>query len=141
VPSRVPNALPGIVSTPRSAPVTPSEVPARPTPAPTPTEAPALAPQTPTPVTVTPTPAGTPALSPTLPAEARLIVVVAPWAEVFVDGERRGLTPLPALSLRPGSHVVELRHPDFRPLLRTMELKSGEQIRMSVNLRIEAIRR
>ena len=139
-PGRVPSALPSVAPTPRSALVTPSEVPAPPTPAPTPT-APALAPQTPTPVAVT-TPAPTPALSPTLPAEARLVVVVVPWADVFVDGELKGQTPLPsALVLRPGSHVVELRNKYFRPFLRTIELKAGEQILMKVDLQIEAVRR
>jgi hypothetical protein len=73
--------------------------------------------------------------------ETRLVVVATPWAEVFVDGDRKGLTPLPALVLPPGSHMVELRHPDFRPLRRTIELKPGEQTRLSVNLRLEAVRR
>ena len=112
------------------------------TPTPGPVESPAPEPRgattpAPPPLVSDPTPAGTPLA----PAEARLVVVVTPWAEVFVDGDRKGLTPLPALVLPPGSHVVELRHPDFRPFRRTIELKAGEQSRLSVNLRLEAIRR
>jgi serine/threonine-protein kinase len=67
--------------------------------------------------------------------------VAIPWAEVFVDGDRVGLTPFPAIPLAPGPHVVELRHPDFRPYLRTIELKAGERFGLTVNLRLEAIRR
>ena len=93
----------------------------------------------PTPLTTAPAAALVP--TPALPSQGQLIVVVVPWAEVFVDGDRKGLTPLPALILPSGSHVVELRHPDYRPFPRTIEIKAGEQVRLSVNLRLEGIRR
>ena len=88
-------------------------------------------------VTATPPPT----IAPQEPAMARLLVVVTPWAEVFIDGDRKGLTPLQALTLPQGPHVVELRHPDYRPFRRTVNLKPGELLRMSADLRTEAVRR
>jgi serine/threonine-protein kinase len=110
----------------------------------TPSAAPPLEPSPETnapPAPVVALPEATPTKPPPTPLEARLVVVAIPWAEVFVDGDRVGLTPFPAIPLAPGPHVVELRHPDFRPYLRTIELKAGERFGLTVNLRLEAIRR
>lgn len=38
---------------------------------------------------------------------------VHPWAEVFVDGKRRGVTPLPLIELSPGVHSVILVNADL----------------------------
>src|SRR5690242_5499647 len=43
--------------------------------------------------------------------EATLNIVALPWAEVFVDGTRQGVSPpLRAVPLRPGRHRIELRN-------------------------------
>ncbi len=42
------------------------------------------------------------------PKSGQLSVQVLPFAEVFVDGKRVGSTPIRSLSLRPGSHIIEL---------------------------------
>jgi hypothetical protein len=70
-----------------------------------------------------------------------LRVVVAPWAEVFVDNEPKGLTPLRRLALAPGLHTVELRHPAFEPYRRELTLRPGEERVLKVDLETEGVRR
>lgn len=42
------------------------------------------------------------------------VLAVNPWAEIFVDGESQGQTPLAKpIILSFGEHVIELRNPDF----------------------------
>src|SRR5712664_3096255 len=56
--------------------------------------------------------------------EATLNIVALPWAEVFVDGTRQGVTPpLRAIFLRPGKHRIELRNTSFPAHVQTVELK------------------
>jgi hypothetical protein len=40
-------------------------------------------------------------------------VVVKPWGNVSVDGRSYGQTPLPAISLPPGTHSIVVTNPDF----------------------------
>ena len=44
---------------------------------------------------------------------ARLNVNARPWADVSIDGEPVGQTPLANLELAVGSHEVVFRHPQF----------------------------
>lgn len=48
------------------------------------------------------------------------------WAEVYVDGRRRGGTPTLVRGLSPGRHRVELRRPGKPPLVKTVTIKSGQ---------------
>src|SRR2546425_5067427 len=68
----------------------------------------------------------------TIPAptrEATLNIVALPWAEVFVDGTRQGVSPpLRAIPLRPGRHRVELRNGSFPAHIETVELKPGTEV-------------
>jgi len=95
----------------------------------------ALTPPTPAPVGVTST---TP--EPARPeandddAVGQLRVRVVPWAEVEVDGTRIGTTPFKPLLLPPGVHVIGLRHPGYKPLVREVTIKAGEQTRLDVDL-------
>ena len=36
-----------------------------------------------------------------------------PWAEVFIDGQRAGETPIGNLSVPIGPHEIVFRHPQF----------------------------
>ena len=139
----------GVVPPPPVAKFAPSPVPlpteVTPAPVPTPSSTPPPSPS-PAPIVITPTPplpppTEAPSIAAQAPELARLVVLVTPWAEVFVDGDRKGLTPFPALTLPQGSYVVELRHPDYRPFRRTVNLQPGELLRLSVELRLEAVRR
>jgi hypothetical protein len=58
-----------------------------------------------------------------------------PWAEVWVDGERIGETPIGNLSLPIGPHELLFRHPDLgeQKYATTVSLKAP--VRVSVDLR------
>jgi len=56
-------------------------------------------------------------------------LAVAPWGEILVDGESRGVSPpLTQLSLPPGAHTIEVRNPSSAPFVVRIELRSGETI-------------
>jgi hypothetical protein len=58
-----------------------------------------------------------------------ILVTVRPWGEVYVDGQRRGeAPPLYELRLSAGKHRVEIRHPDFPPHVRTVDVGNGASV-------------
>jgi serine/threonine protein kinase len=82
-----------------------------------------------------PTPASTPA------PDGALLVLVTPWADVTVDGQPRGQTPLARIPLAPGPHDVRLSHPDYAPFPRRVIIRPGETFRLVVDLPTEGVRR
>jgi len=58
-----------------------------------------------------------------------------PWAEVFVDGERVGETPIGTLSRPVGRHEIVLRHPELGERRRTVTLTTNGANRISVDMR------
>lgn len=69
-----------------------------------------------------------------LPA-VTLSVNAQPWAEVFVDGERVGETPIGTLSRPIGRHEILLRHPELGERRRTVTLTTNGPNRISVDMR------
>jgi len=70
------------------------------------------------------------------PRDAMLNIVALPWAEVFVDGTRQGVSPpLRAIPLRPGKHRVELRNGSFPAHIQTVELKPGMELSITHRFR------
>ena len=70
------------------------------------------------------------------PRDAMLNIVALPWAEVFVDGTRQGVSPpLRAIPLRPGKHRVELRNGSFPAHIQTVELKPGTELSITHRFR------
>ncbi len=60
-------------------------------------------------------------------AAARLVIV--PWGEVFVDGNRRGVSPpLRILSLSPGPHKVEIRNGELPAHVEQVAAQPGEKL-------------
>jgi class 3 adenylate cyclase len=58
-----------------------------------------------------------------------VLFTIRPWGEIYVDGQHRGeAPPLYELRLSAGRHRVEIRHPDFPPHVRTVEVASGGRI-------------
>ena len=47
------------------------------------------------------------------PAFGHLLVVAEPWAEVFIDGEKVGQTPLGKIRLSAGTHTLSLSNDNF----------------------------
>jgi hypothetical protein len=90
-------------------------------------------------------PGPVPAVAPTGPPAARNLevgeatgevkLVVAPWAQVTVDGRSLGSSPLKPVRLSPGSHVFVFEHPDYFPLQRKVVVKAGEVVQVDVDLR------
>jgi hypothetical protein len=73
---------------------------------------------------------------PAPPREATLNIVALPWAEVFVDGTRQGVSPpLRSIPLRPGRHRVELRNGSFPAYIETVELKPGTELSITHRFR------
>ncbi len=70
------------------------------------------------------------------PEEARLVVTVsAPGAEVRLDGEPVGRSPLPeALVVTPGQHAVDVKLAGYLPDHRELTLAAGEELLVDVNL-------
>jgi hypothetical protein len=58
-----------------------------------------------------------------------------PWAEVWVDGEKVGDTPIGNLSLTIGSHEIIFRHPDLGEQRHAATVTLNSPARLSVDLR------
>jgi hypothetical protein len=56
-------------------------------------------------------------------AAGLLQVAVRPWAEVSVDGNVVGTTPLDRISLGPGVHRVRVRHHAYEPVERSVKIR------------------
>jgi serine/threonine-protein kinase len=69
---------------------------------------------------------------PTAPPPAgRILLAVAPWGEVYVDGRKRGVTPpLKQLRLPPGRHVIEIRNGDFPEHRQTVDLAPDASVKI-----------
>ena len=67
---------------------------------------------------------------------ARLIVESTPeGAQVFIDRENRGATPLTLLHIAPGTYQVEIRKPRHLPVTREIEIAPEETHRLAVQLK------
>jgi hypothetical protein len=76
------------------------------------------------------------AVAPAAPREGTLNIVALPWAEVFIDGTRQGVSPpLRVIPLKAGKHRVELRNGSFPPHVQTVELRPGAEISVTHRFR------
>ena len=64
-----------------------------------------------------------------------LSINALPWAEVWLDGEKIGETPIGNLQVRVGTHDVVFRNPDLGERHVTTVVKTKEPTRVSVDLR------
>jgi serine/threonine protein kinase len=142
-PSSPPDALPSVAISPRAHETT-TPAPVRPSPAATvaPRPSPTLVVRTerapsPTP----PAPTAPPASTVAAPGQGTVRIRVLPWADVEVDGEFKGTTPLRPLALGAGSHILRFRHPDFRPLIKRITVRANETLTVEVDLGRDAFPR
>jgi class 3 adenylate cyclase len=71
-----------------------------------------------------------------LPAKATVLLLIAPWGEVYVDGQKRGISPpLKSLSLAPGLHTVEIRNSSLPVHREKIDAKPGAQINIKHTFR------
>jgi hypothetical protein len=66
---------------------------------------------------------------------AAVNVNALPWAEVWIDGQRVGETPLGNHQVPIGDHRVELRHPQFGTKTLTLTVALNAPNRVAVNMR------
>jgi len=68
--------------------------------------------------------------------EGSINIVALPWAEVFIDGTRQGVSPpLRVIPVKAGKHRVELRNGSFPPHVQTVELRPGAEISVTHRFR------
>jgi len=62
-------------------------------------------------------------------------VACSPWAEVFIDGQKKETTPLVRpIMLQPGEYAIELKNPGFASHRRQLSIQPGRIDTMTVNL-------
>ena len=59
----------------------------------------------------------------------------SPWAEVWIDGQRAGETPLGNLSVPIGPHEIVFRHPQFGEKRHAVSVTLSEPVRLSVDMK------
>jgi len=58
-----------------------------------------------------------------------------PWAEVWIDGQRAGETPIGNLSVSIGSHEIVFRHPQLGEKRHAVSVTAGAPVRLSVDMK------
>ena len=69
------------------------------------------------------------------PPKGALSVNAVPWAEVSIDGERIGETPIGNVQLAIGPHEVVFRHPELGEQRTTVTVTLNAPARVSADLR------
>jgi len=70
--------------------------------------------------------------APKTAAPAVVSLGIAPWGEIYLDGQKKGISPpLNRLQMDPGLHTIEIRNSTFTPFIRTVDLKPGEQLKVT----------
>lgn len=72
--------------------------------------------------------------APALSDPGHLFVFCAPWADVYIDGERRETTPM-ELTLPPGGYLLELRNPAYDIYRDSITVRPGRRDSLRVRLR------
>jgi PEGA domain len=67
--------------------------------------------------------------------QGKLNVNALPWAEVIVDGDAIGETPLGDVSIDVGPHIVTFRHPELGEKTVSVAVKVGMPARVTVDMR------
>ncbi|HEX7794627.1 MAG TPA: PEGA domain-containing protein [Vicinamibacterales bacterium] len=68
------------------------------------------------------------------PPDGRVSINAQPWAQVWIDGNLVGETPLANLTVSAGEHEIVFRHPQLGEHRETTIVKSGVQTRISTTL-------
>lgn len=108
-------------------------------------KAPAATPRAPAPTQATTVPAAVlpmtiapvvPEVVASAPEAGTVIVASTPrGARVQVDGLSRGVTPVTIGALRAGLHRIRVSHPGYRPVVATLFLEPGRNVRLGISLK------
>jgi len=74
------------------------------------------------------------------PEPARLTIIARPWANITIDGEDAGVTPLGTLELPAGQHEIVFRHESYPFIHREVDLKAGLLDTLAVDFMVENAR-
>jgi serine/threonine-protein kinase len=70
-------------------------------------------------------------LQETTGAAAVVNISVQPWGEIYLDGRMQGVSPpLIELQVASGKHEIEIRNSTFKVYKQTIQVKSGEKIKI-----------
>jgi len=58
-----------------------------------------------------------------------------PWANVIIDGKTVGVSPVLDYELSAGQHTIIFRHPDFKPVQKTITIKKGKNPDLIIDFR------
>jgi serine/threonine-protein kinase len=58
-----------------------------------------------------------------------------PWAEVLVDGNRVGETPIGSVTVPIGSHEIVFRHPELGERRMSVTVTARETLKVGIDLR------
>jgi serine/threonine-protein kinase len=64
-------------------------------------------------------------------APGRLFVSATPWGELYLDDQPVGHTPRAKVSIAAGSHRVRIERDDFEPFEQTIEIRPGQDVRLT----------
>lgn len=70
-----------------------------------------------------------------IPPRGTLSVNALPWAEVWIDGQRAGETPIGNYSLPIGTHELLFRHPEFGEQRKTVTIGAQGPVRVGVDMK------
>jgi len=59
----------------------------------------------------------------------------APWAEVWIDGQRAGETPIGNLAVPIGPHEIVFKHPQLGEKRHAVSVTLGAPVRLSVDMK------
>jgi serine/threonine-protein kinase len=60
-----------------------------------------------------------------------IALAVAPWGEVFVDGNRVGVSPpVNEVEVAPGKRTIEIRNSNFPVYSQVVEVRADQRIRI-----------
>ena len=59
----------------------------------------------------------------------------SPWAEVWIDGQRAGETPIGNFALPIGAHEIVFRHPQLGEKRHAVSVVAGSPVRLSVDMK------
>jgi serine/threonine-protein kinase len=75
--------------------------------------------------------AGTPSQPAQSAREAKLVLAIAPWGEIYVDGQRMGVAPpLNELTVAAGRRKIEIRNADLKPHVVMLDLPADSAVKI-----------
>ncbi len=68
----------------------------------------------------------------------KIKIIARPWAEIYIDNEPVGLTPMEAIELQAGIHRLKLLHYDLPPYEKEITIEPDQLDTIAVDLKAEA---